>query len=861
MFYSLLITHHASTMTKFKLRFLYSLLGLLFISFGIKAQGNFQSPEEFLGYELGSRWTPHYKVINYFRYVADRSPLVTFRQYGTTNEGRELVIVKVTSEENHGRLEQIRTDNLKRTGLMDEEPETDIPIVWLSYNVHGNETSSSEAALKTIFELVRPDNRESKQWLQNTVVIMDPMLNPDGRDRYVHWYTETAGEQFNANGDAREHHEPWPGGRTNHYYFDLNRDWAWLTQKESRQRLELYQHWMPHIHVDFHEQGYTAPYYFAPAAEPFHKAITGWQREFQYTIGKNHARYFDKNSWLYFTREVFDLFYPSYGDTYPIFNGAIGMTYEQAGGGYAGLGILKPEGDTLTLKDRLTHHFTTGMSTVEIISMNAGKVVSEFGRYFEDAVQNPAGEYKSFVIKGDNNPDKIAALLSLLDKHQIEFGKATRSRTLNGYNYQTGQSGRVSISANDYVVSVYQPKSVLARVLFEPRPELTDSLTYDITAWEQHYAYGLEGYAVKDRIDVTPVSAPAKKVDNQTSAAPYAYLAEWKDLADVQMLAELLQNDIKLRYAEKSFMIDGKNYEPGTLIITRNGNLQMGSTFDKKVQEIATRHGQQLNPVATGFVTSGSDFGASSVEYLKAPRVALLSGEGTFSNRVGEIWHYFDRQISYPVTLIDTGDFCRVDLDEYEVLILPGGFYSDKLDAGRLNDIKDWISGGGRLIAVQGANRLLAGKDGFSLKRKETDEENSGNVEEEDDENEKLDTYGERRRENITKFNSGSIFKVIMDNTHPLAFGYDNTYFTLKLDSDAYVYLDKGWNVGVTKEGAHMSGFVGYAAKEKLENTLTFGVQRMGKGAVIYMIDNPLFRAFWYNGKLLFGNAVFMVGK
>ena len=845
-------------MRNIKFGLLFSLIFLLFFSLDSKAQNSLQSPEEYLGYELGSKWTPHYKVMDYFEYVSEASPLVTFQQYGTSNEGRELVIVKVASEQNHARLEQIRTDNLKRAGLMDGEPTSNIPIVWLSYNVHGNETSSSEAALKTLYELVRPGNAESKQWLANTVVIMDPMINPDGRDRYVHWYTETAGDEFNAYGDAREHHEPWPGGRTNHYYFDLNRDWAWLTQKESRQRVELYQQWMPQIHVDYHEQSYTSPYYFAPAAEPFHKAITDWQREFQYTIGRNHARYFDSNSWLYFTREVFDLFYPSYGDTYPIFNGSIGMTYEQAGGGYAGLGIIKPEGDTLTLNDRLMHHHTTGMSTVEIASQNADKLVSEFSQYYNDALENPSGEYKTFVIKADNNPDKMKALFDLLDKHNIEYGKAARSRTLNGYNYETGTTERVSVSENDYVVSAFQPKSVLARVLFEPRPQLADSLTYDITAWEQHYAYGLHGYALTDRIDANEAAAPTKNVNNTADGAPYAYLAEWKDLADLQMLSDLLKNEIKLRYAEETFTIDGITYDPGTLIITRNGNTQMGSAFDSKVQEIATRHGQQLNPVPTGFVTSGSDFGASSVEYLKSPRVALLSGEGTSSYMVGEIWHYFDRQIDYPLTLINVSDLGDVELHKYDVLILPDGYYRDELNGPRMNEVQEWITEGGRLIAVEGANSMLAGKEGFALKSK--DNNNGDGNEEQAGENgneDNLEIYGERERERISSFNSGSIFKLAMDNSHPLAFGYDDTYFTLKRNSDAYAYLDDGWNVGVAKEDAHMSGFVGYKAKEKLENTLTFGVQNMGSGSVVYMVDNPLFRAFWYNGKLLFGNAVF----
>ena len=845
-------------MTNHKFSFLLVLLLTLFLSTNVHAQTEVQSPEKFLGYELGEQWTPHYKVMNYFQHVAEQSPLVTFQQYGSTNEGRELAIVKVTTEDNHGRLEQIRTDNLRRTGLMEGEPSTSIPIVWLSYNVHGNETSSSEAALKTIYELVRPDNAEAKKWLQNTVVIMDPMINPDGRDRYVHWYTETVGEQFNAHGDAREHHEPWPGGRTNHYYFDLNRDWAWLTQKESRDRLEVYQQWMPQIHVDFHEQGYTSPYYFAPAAEPFHKAITDWQREFQYTIGKNHAKYFDRNGWLYFTREVFDLFYPSYGDTYPIFNGAIGMTYEQAGGGYAGLGIQKPEGDTLRLHDRLLHHFTTGMSTVEITSKNADKVVSEFDEYFSDAIENPSGSYKSFVIKGDNNPDKIAALLALLDDHKIEYGKAASSRKMNGYNYQTGKSGDVSVSEDDYVVNVYQPKGVLARVLFEPRPELSDSLTYDITAWEQHYAYGLDGFAVKDRINVKKAGAPAMEVNNTASGTPYAYLAEWKDLQDAKMLAALLKENMVVRFAGESFEIDGQSYDPGTLVITRAGNEKMGDAFDNKVQEIGTRFGQQLKPVGTGFVTSGSDFGASSVSYMKAPKVALLSGEGTSSYMVGETWHYFDKQINYPVTLIGTDRFNRIDLDDYDVLVLPAGNYSDTVDEDRLGDIKKWVSAGGRLIVMQGANRLLAGKEGFDLEIKEAD---STDTAAEEAASAEVDMYAERQRQSISEFNAGSIFKVQMDNTHPLGYGYGDTYFTLKLDSDTYSYLDDGWNVGVTGKDPHMSGFVGYKTKEKMDNTLVFGVQNMGSGSIVYMIDNPLFRAFWYNGKLVFSNAVFMVGN
>lgn len=843
---------------KTRFNILSGFLFLIILTTSVQAQSTVQSPSEFLGYELGTEWTPHHKVVDYLWHVAELSPMIEAKSYGESNQGRELMLAVVSDAQNMERLEQIRTNNLKRAGLVDGTPTADsTAIIWLSYNVHGNEASSSEAAMKTIYELVQPDNEQTKTWLQNTVVVIDPMLNPDGRDRYVHWYKQTAGDEVNIYPDAREHHEPWPGGRTNHYYFDLNRDWAWLTQQESRQRMQQYQQWMPHIHVDFHEQGYNSPYYFAPAAKPFHNAITDWQAEFQYAIGENHARYFDENGWLYFTREVFDLFYPSYGDTYPTFNGAIGMTYEQAGHSRAGLGIKTMEEDTLTLNDRLIHHYTTGISTVEMASKNADKLTSEFSSYYQTAQNDPRGEYKTFVIKGDNNPDKLASLFKLLDQHQVTYGKATQSRRLQGYNYATGITEPVQINEDDYLVTAYQPKGVLARILFEPRPQLEDSVTYDITAWEQHYAYGIEGYALKQQLAVDEQSYTKPQMEQSYPEKPYAYLVRWQDLEDMRLLSDLLKQDIKIRFASNEFKIDDRMYGPGTLVITRSDNKDLGQQFDEKVRALGEKHNQQIVGVETGFVQSGSDFGSSSVRYLSKPEIAVLAGEGTNSYRVGEVWHFFDHQIDYPVTMLDTGYFEDVDLNKYDVLILPSVYHGNQLDENWIQKIRDWISSGGKLIALKDANGMLADTEGFGLTSKNGDDD----TESDDSENASLDTYQDQQRERISESNSGSVYKIAMDDTHPLAFGYDDTYFSLKLDADTYRYLEDGWNVGVAKDDAHMSGFVGYSAKEELENTLTFGVQSIGEGQVVYMVDNPLFRAFWYNGKLLFGNAVFMVGQ
>jgi hypothetical protein len=822
-----------------------------------ESQQALQSPDQFLGYDLGDQFTPHHRIISYMRHVAEQSERVILHQYGTTYERRELVYLIVTTPENLSNIEEIRMNNLRMTRLEDGEPsELQKAIIWLSYNVHGNEASGSEAAMKTLYELADPSNVQTERWLENSVVIIDPMLNPDGRDRYVNWYNQMEGSEFNPLIDAREHHEPWPGGRSNHYYFDLNRDWAWQTQTETQQRIKIYRDWIPHVHVDFHEQWYYSPYYFAPAAEPFHNAITEWQSEFQTIIGMNHMKYFDEEGWLYFTREVFDLFYPSYGDTWPTFNGAIGMTYEQAGHSLAGRGIITPEGDTLTLKDRMTRHHIAGMSTVELTSQQVRRVISEFRSHFHRAVNNPDGQYKTFVIKADNHLDKIYALLKSLDDDNIRYGRSGSSRNIDGYNYQTGRTERLRVEENDILISAFQPQSQLVRVLFEPNPELSDSLTYDITAWESHYRFGLEGYALTARMEPGENIAPDdyhryNEIGN--TEEPYAYIIPWKSMEDARFLAEILDEGVQVRFSRVPFTIDNRKYDKGTLIITRTGNTI--PDFDDIVTTTAQKYARQVHRAETGFVTAGSDFGSANIRIIEVPRIAVLTGEETSSTSTGEVWHFFDQQLQYPATLINARRFSDTELNRFNVLVLPEGGYNDILHESAINRIQTWVQNGGRLIAIGSANRELADKSSFNLSMK------SAENPEQDDPESLLNSFADRDREAVQRTNRGSVYRITLDPTHPLAFGYGEEYFSLKLDTNTFSYMDDGWNVGVAKPDAHFSGFVGHEAKSSLEHTLTFGVQQMGSGAVVYLIDNPLFRGFWENGKLLFVNAVFLVGQ
>ncbi len=838
-------------------------LTLLIISIAITQAQSLKSPDEFLGYELGSRFTPHHKVVAYYQHVADHLNNVKLHQYGQTNELRPLVAALVSSQENIDNWDQIRTDNLKRANLLDGEPSGDKKaIVWLSYNVHGNEANSTETAMKTLYELARPGNSTSRDWLRNTVVILDPCINPDGRDRYANWINQVIGTSPNPNLDAKEHSEPWPGGRPNHYLFDLNRDWAWQKQVESEQRMKLYNMVMPHVHVDFHEQGINSPYYFAPAAEPIHEQVTDWQRELQDMIGRNHAKYFDENSWLFFTKESFDILYPSYGDSYPMYNGAIGMTYEQAGHSRGGVAAETEEGDTLTLADRIAHHHTTGMSTVEVAATNYERVVDEFTTYFDNAVNSPKSKYKTYVIRGTNHPDKLSQLKVFLERHQIQYGTGSTRKPVSAFNYQSGETKNMTIQNGDIVISAYQPKAVLVQAFFEPNTYTSTIDTYDITAWAAPYMLGLEAFATESKVDVKPAEINIQQPEIVTPhRKPAAYLAKWETLDDAKFLGELLKHNIKLRYATQKFTVAGREFDAGTLIITRKGNKNMKERFDQVVKASAEKYNRSLYSSPTTYVDAGKDFGSNNVPFIKAPKILALRGNGVSSLGFGEFWYFMEQELNYPITMVDTDNFGSVNLDKYNVLVMPSGGYGRMLNKSGMDKLKSWVRGGGKVLAIERAINSFVGRDGFQLKRNAEDKKPDKKTEEEK-EKDALTPYADRGKRFDDFRLPGAIFKLKVDNTHPMGYGYPNHYFTIKNNSSRLAYLPNGWNVGIIEsEDSHVSGVAGKEVKKQLAKSMIFGVENMGGGAMIYFADNPLFRAFWENGKMFVANALFMVGQ
>ncbi len=821
------------------------------LSMSIGVNGQTIDPDTFFPNDLGEHFMPHYSIVDYFEEVAKVSNQAVFAKYGETNEGRDLVYMVVSTPENIQNIDKIRQTNMDLVNGTKSDAENAHAIVWLSFGVHGNEAGATNSAIAALWELTDPNNREIQSWLENTIVIIDPCLNPDGYDRYTQWNRGVGNKIPNPHIETREHHESWPSGRVNHYQFDLNRDWAWASQVETQQRLKIYNQWLPHIHVDVHEQGHNNPYYFAPAAQPYHEYITNWQGEFQTEIGKNHTKYFDAEGWLYFTREVFDLLYPSYGDTYPTFRGAVGMTYEQAGHGISGRSILLNNGDTLHLADRILHHKTAALSTVEVTSREKDRVVKNFVDYYQSKSTRPHGEYKSFVLKNDaSSKDKIHELTKLLDVHGIEYGVAGTEGSVSGFNYRKMKTGSMKVNKEDLIINTDQPLSTLIEVLFEPRTKVVDSLTYDITAWALPFAFGLEGVASKQLTKAKEKYEYKieKAVENTSSnKQAYAFMIPWHSSKSARMLSEILQAGITVRSAWKPFQLEGYSMDEGTLIITSADNEFVD--FRSKLKSLADKHSIEMFPAYTGFVDQGSDFGSSSVKLVKAAKVALVNDENVNQNAYGHLWYFFEQELNYPISNISLDQLKYTKLDEYDVIILPDGYYG----SFPTKEIDAWVKGGGKLIAIESAMNTLKNFENVGIKNKSSDEKMTDGI------TGRLKVYAKEERNWLSNHLPGAIVKLNVDKTHPLGFGLGDSYFTMKTNRSVYEYLETGWNVGYTTKDFGYSGFIGHKLKTEMMESVCIGSIDRGRGQIVFLADNPVYRGFWKQGGFLLSNAVFIL--
>jgi hypothetical protein len=828
-----------------------------------------------LGYELGTRFSDFRNLERYFQALLASSDRIQRIEYGRTYEDRPLQVFAISSPSNLARLSEIKSNNLKlsdprlpnREKLKAELLETMPALVWLSYGVHGNESSSPEAAMMTAYQLCAGTDARTKAILDNVVIVLDPSVNPDGRERYVGWVNSMLGREPNNNPDALEHHEPWPGGRVNHYYFDLNRDWSWATQRETQARLRLYRQWMPHVHVDFHEMGYGSTYFFFPAAPPFHTQFPEEVKKWGAIYGKGNADAFDAYGIPYYTGESFDLFYPGYGDSWPTFNGAVGMTYEQAGHSMGGLAIRKPGGEILTLRERVRNHFISGMATLETTVKNKKDRLKDFASFWESGLKR-TGPVQTYVIRESPDPARSAQFVSLLLQQGIEVHRLQQSVQMSAKKFFSGKSTKETFLPGTYFVSLQQPNSRLASALLEPAAAAQDTFFYDVSAWSLPVAYGLDAYGSESPLPsgTTAVHEPPVVPGSIVGGkAIYAYLIPWERSPAPAVAWQLLERGFRLSYASRPLNFPDRTYRAGTVIAFVHLN---PDSIHNVMESLARTNGIDIFSTSTGLTEKGIDLGSNYVRPLLKPSIAVVTGDPVDPNDYGELWYMFDQEYGIPFTALSARTIGNVRLDKYSVIVLPNARnYGDVLDSADVGKLKNWVREGGILVGIEGGAQFMTRKrSGLTPAMLETDKKEEEKSKEEKERQKALEEQAKRqslfekeqsdRRQRIP----GTIFKALIDTTHPIGFGYGRETFVFKGNNPTFQLSEAGHTVA--RFSTDTTSASGYAPLDRTKRIADSGFIldfRVGSGRVVMFAENITFRMFWKGHQRLLMNAFFFL--
>ena len=831
------------------------------------------TPKSVLGYEIGDRFTDYRNLERYMEKLAGSPDRVKRVIYGETYEHRPLQVLFISSAANLARLEEIRTQNLiltdprvqKAKSSADQIVGTIPAIVWLSYGVHGNESSSPEAAIATAYQLCAGTDQRTQTILDNVVIVIDPSQNPDGRERYVRWANSTTTVPPNVRPDAYEHREPWPGGRTNHYFFDLNRDWAWQTQQETQARIKIYREWMPHVHVDFHEMGFNSTYFFFPAAPPFHQALPPEVMKWGEIYGRGNAEAFDKLRIPYFVGEVFDMFHPGYGDSWPTFNGAVGMTYEEAGG--AGVAIKRLNGQILSLRDRARNHFVSGIATLETTVKHKKERLQDFSKFWQTGMDG-AGRTRGYVIPPGADPGRATGFVSLLLKQGIEVHELQEAVSLEVLRYYSKRNSRETFPKRSYFVSTQQPQSRLARAILEPHAAVKDTFFYDVSAWSLPIAYGLDAYTTE-----SPLPPGAKRISEAPPVsgavvggpAQFAYLLPWERDGAIRVAWNLLQQGHTLHYATRRFEVLRRGFGAGTVVAFVGQN---NDSLHADIQQLSLLHGVEVYAVNTGLTEKGISLGSNRVRPMKKNSIAILTDSPVFSSDFGQLWSLFEQEFKIPFTAIRSSDLKSVDLDEYGVLIIPsGGDFRSVIDSATVDKLRRWVQQGGTVVGIEEGARFLAkSKSGLTTAMLQTDKK--------EDEKSKEEKEREKARKELVKRQTlfekqetqrlddipGTIFRAIVDTTHPIGFGVPNEIFVFKGNGTPLELSETGHTVArFSRDTTEVSG---YAFPERARRTAETAYAqdfRIGRGHVVLFAEDVAFRMFWKGLNKLLMNAVLLV--
>jgi len=813
---------------------------------GVSYAERIPTPEAVIGHKVGTRHSSPDQIVSYFRELASLSDRILVRTHGSTYEGRPLVHAIVTSAENQARLEKIRSRNL----LLSETPSElgleqlgEMPaIVLMGYSVHGNEASGSEAAMLLLYHLAAGQGPSVDSVLNDTVVIIDPMLNPDGRNRFVSWVNANRGRIATADPQDREHREPWPGGRTNHYWFDLNRDWLPAQLRETEARLQLYHHWRPQLLTDFHEMGSDATYFFQPGVPSRVNPLTPEATSaLTKEISSYHARALDELGSLYYSEETFDDFYYGKGSTYPDINGGVGILFEQASSRslrrQTASGLLRYD---FTIRNQVATSLSTLQAAVELREKLLQNQREFYLEADELARQNPV---KAYIFSPTAEGRQGLALIEILRQHRIRVHNLKRDLEIDGIVFLPGEY---------VVVPTAQPQTRLLQTLMEDVTEFQDSTFYDVSTWTLPRALGVEVRRVRQEIssflgdEIKNDLVPEGELAGGRSE--YAYLMEWGDFQACKALYRVLASGLSARFLVEPIEIttDGaegsREFGPGTIIIPVLQNGVPAEHVHEIVKSVVQEDKVRIFASSTGLTRMGPDLGSPSARILEKPKIALLSGPGTSSSRVGETWFLLNERLEIPVSLVDVEDLERIQLSHYNTLIMTSG--SSSMLSGE--QLGTWIQSGGLLLVTQDAVRWAIEQKLIDESLRESKIE-SPNV-----------PYSEVSQTRNAQEISGAIFRVSLDQTHPIAFGTRAEQSVFRTHT-IFVEPSKqaGANVAVYTDDPLISGYVSPENLERLKGGAAIIARKVGSGAVVLFLDNPNFRAFWHSTSTLFLNAVF----
>jgi len=802
---------------------------------------NIPTPKEVIGHEVGEWHVTHDKLMFYMQTLAERSDRVTIETRGETFEGRPILLLTITSPENHLNLETIRQEHVALTengaGTLSTEA---MPIVvYQGFSIHGNEPSGANAGLAYAYYLAAAQGPEIDALLNNLVILMDPSFNPDGLQRFAYWANTNKSINLVADNNEREYHEVWPGGRTNHYWFDMNRDWLPVQLPESRARIKSFHKWLPNILTDHHEMGTNSTFFFQPG-EPtrVHPLTPKMNQELTAEIGTYHAKALDKIGSLYYSEENYDDYYYGKGSTFPDVNGSIGILFEQ---GSSRGHVQETENGLLTFPFTIRNQFTTALSTIEAAQNMRVKILDYQRDYYKNMRSEASKSKTKSIVFGDSkDAAKAWHLAEILNRHKIKFHELASDANIGGKNYK---------KENSYLVPLDQKNHRLIKAMFEKRTTFTDSLFYDISAWTFPLAFNVDyteqsslANAGTEIIEFPSLSGTVSGKSN------YAYLFEWNEYYTPKALNKIVEKGLRAKVAKSPFSLSGKQYGYGTIMIpVQNQDLNTDELY-AFLKEVALESKLHINSVNTG-LTKGIDLGSNDFDPIKKQKVAILVGKGIRSYDAGEIWHLLDTRYNMQLTKLDIAYFSSVDLSKYSDLIIPstssrGGNGINKKYAEK---IKEWVKDGGTLIGYRNIAEWLNKNEIIELKFKK-DTLVAKNI--------PFDKKGDFSGAQVT---GGAIFEAKLDLTHPINYGFKNDKIALFRNTNVYIEPDKNsYNNPIQyTDNPLLSGYISEENLELMKGSVPFQVKKVGKGRVIVFTDNTNFRAFWYGTNKLLMNAIF----